>query len=212
MIGEFSNYYGLAIRRHPDSVEDMKKEIWASFYHKISTNDNPQHSRCDPAWCQYLIAQAEGVEYDHKPPLREDIQALIEPIFKDLSADPLLKRCLGGETQNNNESVNNCIWRIAPKTINCGAKIVEIATFIGAGTFNDGHLHIKRIMALLGIKIGYHSNKFSEEIDQLRLKRAEGKSAESTKEARTARRMANSEKEDFYQDEEGVLYGPGIDD
>lgn len=46
LIDELSIYYGLAIRRNKDSVEDMRKEIWATFYHKISTDSKPQHDFC----------------------------------------------------------------------------------------------------------------------------------------------------------------------
>ena len=33
----------------------------------------------------------------------------------------LLKRCVGGFTQNNNESLNQIIWNIAPKIMSSGA-------------------------------------------------------------------------------------------
>lgn len=35
LICDLTKYYGLAIRRHPDSVEEMEKEIWATFFHKF---------------------------------------------------------------------------------------------------------------------------------------------------------------------------------
>ncbi|EFN76330.1 hypothetical protein EAI_16762, partial [Harpegnathos saltator] len=38
IMQDLSLYYGLAIHRHPDSVEDMCNEIWATYYHKISTD------------------------------------------------------------------------------------------------------------------------------------------------------------------------------
>ena len=39
----------------------------------------------------------------------------IRPIFLDLSKDELLAKCLHGEAQNNNESLNNMIWAKCPK-------------------------------------------------------------------------------------------------
>ena len=39
----------------------------------------------------------------------------IRPIFLDLSKDELLAKCLHGETQNNDESLNNMIWAKCPK-------------------------------------------------------------------------------------------------
>ncbi|GIY27111.1 ATP-dependent DNA helicase [Caerostris darwini] len=46
-------------------------------------------------------------EFDHKnPPLNDKVLEVIKPIYESLSADSLLERCLGSETQNNNESLN----------------------------------------------------------------------------------------------------------
>ena len=41
----------------------------------------------------------------------------IRPIFLDLSKYELLAKCLHGETQNNNESLNNMIWVKYPKNV-----------------------------------------------------------------------------------------------
>ena len=38
------------------------------------------------------------------------IKSLLTPVFQDLSKDELLNKCLHGQTQNNNESLNNVIW------------------------------------------------------------------------------------------------------
>lgn len=43
MINKLSLYYGLAIRRHPDSVNDMKDAFWATYYHNSSSDEDPQH-------------------------------------------------------------------------------------------------------------------------------------------------------------------------
>jgi len=53
MMVKLSTYYGLAILRNSDSVEEMKKSIWATFYHLISTDENPQHLNCSILWCKY---------------------------------------------------------------------------------------------------------------------------------------------------------------
>lgn len=45
-IDELQTYYGLATRRGVNSVEEMKKNIWATFFDKISTDDKPQHGLC----------------------------------------------------------------------------------------------------------------------------------------------------------------------
>lgn len=54
LIDELSVYYGLAIRRHKNSIEDMKTAIWATSKHKSSTDAKPQHENCPPgpsSWC-----------------------------------------------------------------------------------------------------------------------------------------------------------------
>lgn len=44
LINEPTIYYGLAIRRcSSQSKDEIKKAIWATYKHKISTNENPQH-------------------------------------------------------------------------------------------------------------------------------------------------------------------------
>ena len=66
VVREMSTYFSLAIQRHPESIVDMKKEIWSGFYHKISTDANLQHQLRDPSWCQYLQYQEKKLEYKHK--------------------------------------------------------------------------------------------------------------------------------------------------
>ncbi|XP_044588451.1 uncharacterized protein LOC123267711 isoform X2 [Cotesia glomerata] len=79
VITQLSAYYGLAIRRHPESVEDMKREIWATYLHKISTDKKPQHMNCPPgpdSWCKWQKAAAEGTEDDfhhENPPLTDKV-------------------------------------------------------------------------------------------------------------------------------------------
>ncbi|KAL3272817.1 hypothetical protein HHI36_014277, partial [Cryptolaemus montrouzieri] len=70
VMNEMSTHYSLAIQRNPGSIEH-KKEIWAGFYHKISTVDKPHHDNCNK-WCKYLKAKAENTAFVHKPALGEE--------------------------------------------------------------------------------------------------------------------------------------------
>ncbi|GFV02629.1 uncharacterized protein TNCV_5017971 [Trichonephila clavipes] len=45
-VDSIQHYYGLAIRKNLSSVEDVKRAIWANYFHKLSTEDNPQHALC----------------------------------------------------------------------------------------------------------------------------------------------------------------------
>lgn len=80
LIDELSVYYGLAIRNHFNSVEDMKNAIWATFNHKSSTNEQPKHELCPPgetSWCTWRKVEAQGNlrEYQHKVTLVSELQA-----------------------------------------------------------------------------------------------------------------------------------------
>nr|XP_046489071.1 uncharacterized protein LOC124222295 [Neodiprion pinetum] len=126
---KMSTYYGLAITRNCHSLEEMKKAVWATFYHMTSTDENPQHSYCSDSWCKYQQLKAENQEstYEHPVTFDEQVTNLIKPVYETLASDDLLKRCLGGNTQNNNESFNHCVWNFAPKH-----------TFTGSGAASAG--------------------------------------------------------------------------
>ena len=42
-------YYGLSIRRQPNSAEEMRKAVWVTSDHKCSTDDEPKHENCPPS-------------------------------------------------------------------------------------------------------------------------------------------------------------------
>jgi len=63
LIKKLSTYYSLAIRRNVNSAQDMKKAIMATFYHMISTDENPRHENCPTGsdnWCQWQQATTLG--------------------------------------------------------------------------------------------------------------------------------------------------------
>lgn len=219
LIDKLSIYYGLAIRRNCDSVKKMKDAIWATFYHYSSTDTNPQHNLCPEginSWCTWQKAKAERTiktyKHDPKHTLPSEVLRAIKPIYEDLSQQKLLERCVGGYTQNNNESLNNLIWKITPKIINSGSQIVQIAADIAACVFNDGAQSLLKIMQTMQIETGVNAHQWASFEDDRRLSWAERATASSTKEART---RAKKIKKDIFEastSAEGELYGPGIDD
>ncbi|KAL3286734.1 hypothetical protein HHI36_001227 [Cryptolaemus montrouzieri] len=46
VIKGVSLFYSLAIQNNPNDKQAMKNAIWAGFYHRISTNEKPQHQYC----------------------------------------------------------------------------------------------------------------------------------------------------------------------
>ncbi|XP_076666346.1 uncharacterized protein LOC143367955 [Andrena cerasifolii] len=153
LIDELTVYYRKAIRNSCNSITQMKRGIWATFYHKISTDNKPQHQNCpagNGSWCSWQKAKAENKlhEYRHNPALTREVIEAICPIYEELSSDNLLEPCLDGFTQNSNASLNALFWKIAPKTIFSGATIIEIAAI-----FNDGHKSLLQILDSMNIKI-----------------------------------------------------------
>lgn len=141
MIDKLTVYYGLAIRRNHDCIKKMKNAIWATYYHYCSTDKKPQHDKCpsgEDSWCEWQKAAAANTldSFKHSySALPTDVTEAIKPIYEDLSKDALLQRCLGGFTQNNNESLNQLIWKISPKSVSGTTIVVEIAANVAACTF-----------------------------------------------------------------------------
>lgn len=63
----------------------------------------------------------------------------------------LLERCVGNSTQNINERYNQLIWKMTPKIIPCGSKVVEVVAPIAAGMFNEGTTSLLYSMNAMGI-------------------------------------------------------------
>lgn len=118
-INILQKYYGLVIRRNVGkSVEDMCKSVWAIYFHKLSTNEKPQHGLCPvgaDSWCGYNRSVETGEKYEHKHSLPESVLLAVKKVFRDLSSKELLLKCMHGQTQNPNESFNNCVWEQVPK-------------------------------------------------------------------------------------------------
>ena len=137
--------------------------------------------------------------YKHRHALAEDAQKRLKPIYEDLTKAELLERCLGGHTQNNNESFNNCVWNMAPKHLFNGMKVVEIACKTSACIFNKGFHPVLKIMEVLGIKLGQTAFSYAEKLDTERITIANHRSLDASKEARTLRRQARLEKNENFE-------------
>ncbi|XP_011859816.1 PREDICTED: uncharacterized protein LOC105557241 [Vollenhovia emeryi] len=194
----------------------MKKDIMATYLHSISTDENPRHENCPTgvdSWCKWQQAEALGTKPEpHPAPLHPDVQKAILPIYEDLSRDELLSRCLGGHTQNANESFNSTVWRLAPKHLHCGLKVVEVAAYIAVGLFNEGNSALLMIMNELKIEVGQRSFNHAQQMDEQRVNRQNRRNALETKEARKARKEEMQALNNAYEEEEGLLYGAGIAD
>lgn len=217
VISSLTKYYGLAIRRHPDSVADMQKAIWATFFHKKSSDKKPCHDNCPvgpESWCSWQRSKSAGTlsDYKHKEPLCKEVLEKIKPIYEELSKPELLEKCLGAETQNSNESLNSLIWTFAPKHLHSGPRIVEIANFLAVIIFNEGFTAILKVLDILGCVIGTTSTNYAELRDSSRINRSENRVSDGAKRARIEQRAKISTQNDLQEMEEGILYAPGLGD
>jgi len=196
----------------------MKKEIMATYFHIFSTKEEPNHGNCPTgaeSWCKWqkAIALKKDLKLeDLTPLLGDEMKQHLLPIYEDLSRDDLLQRCLGSHTQNANESFNATIWRLASKHLNSGLKIIEISAYIAAGIFNEGYSSILKIMNSLDIIVGTYSKVFAENTDEARIAKQNRRSLFATKEARKARKQQQFEDNQLFEEDEGLLYAPGIAD
>lgn len=206
-------YYGNAIRANSESVDAMRQAIWTIWYHRSSTDSNPVHNFCpkgEDSWCSYQRAVHEGTisQYRHKNNLPLAIMNTIKPVFKSLVSTELLNRCVGGYTQNNNESLNSKIGKICPKTGFVGRRIVEIAVYGAAMTFNDGMQARMKVLQRLGIVPGKYCHASVNELNENRFSFANKRILEST-EARRCRKKLRLEEESRKASEEGLVYAAG---
>lgn len=188
----------------------------ATYYHMISTDKKPQHMYCPEgkdSWCEYQKRTALGIELEpHPTPLHPDVAKAILPIYKDLSKNDLLERCLGGHTQNASESFNLTVWRFAPKHLHSGLKVIEVASYLAAGLFNEGNSSLLMVMNEAKIVEGLQSFNYAGQMDNQRVSRQNRRNSLESKEGRKARKAMQQAQNEAYEEEEDLLYGAGIAD
>lgn len=214
VIDQLCIYYGNAIRGNSNDLTGMRKSIWAIWNHKASTDENPRHHFCPKgpdSWCTYqrAICTNKVHQYKHKNTIPVSIMDFIKPVFLDLSAPNLLRRCLKGKTQNANESYNSVLWSICPKKGFAGKNIVEIAAYEAAILYNEGNTARSKVLQHLNMEPGKYFESAMKSFDILRVRHAEKKAKLETLESRRARRKLRLEKEQKDKEEEGVTYAAG---
>ncbi|GFX76446.1 uncharacterized protein TNCV_2129971 [Trichonephila clavipes] len=193
-IDTITTYYGNAIRQNNSSVSDMRQAIWVIYCHYRSTDEEPMHHFCpigNTSWCKYqkAVATNSASLFKHKNIVPIAVMDEIKPIYAELSAPKLLKKCVGGKTQNANESLNSTVWKYCPKTSGSSKNIVDIAVNEAIVIFNEGMTGRIKIMKALGFKIGHFTVTSAFKANYARIKNAEIKSKSYTLEARRASRM-----------------------
>lgn len=217
-IKQISIYYGLAIRRNTSSLQKMEEAVRAVYWHLCSTNQKPYHELCPKgadSWCKFQKAKAKNEIYDHKEHFHIPITVMaeIKPIFKDLGAKELLKKCLHGGTQNPSESLNNMIWSRIPKRTFVMLSTLEIGVYDAIACFNIGNIARCKILAKLGIVPGKNCVNALKKLDEARIAKAEKAMDELVKRCRQKSTLAKRRLEDEYEadeDPDNPAYGAGM--
>lgn len=210
-IDRLQEYYGNAIRENSDSVPDMRNAIWATYFHYISTDSNPQHSLCPLSWCKWKQAKEERKlrHFKHSHDLPVVCMKALKPVYDRLSSLDLLERCLGGFTQNANESVNNKIWQILPKRTFSGLATLQFGVSLAVSIFNDGSSAVLDTLKEIGAALGSYSISGALRQDSKRVSAADRKALHASLEARKKRRRERLEEQEANKRAEGALYGAG---
>lgn len=207
-------YYGKAIRDNTNSLQSMRKAVWAIYFHKLSTNEKPNHGLCpkgSTSWCGYNRGLVDGnpEAYSHKNSLPEAVMEAIKPVFQALSSPDLLSKCLHGRTQNTNESLNQLIWCRCPKTTFVGADSVKIAANDAVAYYNDGNTARKSVLEELGITPGVFCDIALSRLDKERVDKAEFSSSAESKERRRKKRNLKKGFEEKTKKGRSETYSPG---
>ncbi|GFT50656.1 uncharacterized protein TNCV_4629091 [Trichonephila clavipes] len=179
-----------------------------------STDEEPMHHFCpigDTSWCKYQKAVATNSVslFKHKNIVQIAVMDEIKPIIAELSAPKLLKKCVGGKTQNANESFNSTVWKYCLKTSGSSKNIVDIAVNEAIVMFNEGMTGRIKIMKALGFKIGHFTITSAFKANYARIKNAEIKSKSYTLEARRASRMRKKATNEHFAELEDPTYEAG---
>ncbi|CAN7995809.1 unnamed protein product, partial [Ixodes hexagonus] len=194
VMDKLQTYFGLAIRRNVGNLEEMRKAVWATYFHLSSTDNDPCHGLC-PKGPRYLVL-SEGKPFVHKESLPAPVLEAIKPVYRQLSQAELLEKCLHGRTQNADESFNHVVWECAPKNVFVGLQTLRMATFDAVITFNDGSIARASVLKSCGLNPGRNTIKWLMEVDRTRIYFADRAARQLTKEARQARRQAEKRKND----------------
>ena len=217
MMNKMQCYFGQTIRANTDSVYLMKKGIWAILWHcSEDDKDTPgtRHQFCprgDDTWCSYWKASNSGSleTYKEKVGLPDAIKKILKPIFVDLTKDELLLKCVHGLTQNNNESINNVIWKRVPKDIYVGREVLEMGVASAVINYNQGLNGICNVYNELSMEVGKFTESFLKQFDTKRVNQMNKKSSDTGKLRRKKLRAIRKGYQDKAVETEGETYASG---
>ena len=211
-INKLQNYYGLAIRQNTDNLFNMRKAVGAVLYHSsVASTSEARHRFCtnDSEWCKYRLAEKDGKPFDEKPGLPAVIRDKIMPMFRDLSSEDLLRKCLHGNTQNNNEGLNAFIWKRLPKDIFVGRHVLQMAVCSAVLHYNSGAERMMDVLKRLDLNVGNFTKQYCLVKNKNRIKNMKRKMSADGKAYRKHKRAQRKGFQGKEADKEGEMYGTG---
>ena len=185
------NHYGTAIRSNKGKLHEMCNSVQAILKHKVKEDSKSleeQQALCPKdslTWCKFWKDKQTGAKtYSEKNRLPPVFFEVLRPIYDKLSDKVLLKRCLKGITQNQNESSHGMLWGRCPKTKFSGKRKVNIAACLSVGNFNVGSSSMADVLDALKVKCGHQTLQYLKGVDIGRLKGAARKATQKYKERR----------------------------
>ena len=213
LIDKLQNYYGIAIRSNIGNLKGMKSAIYASIFHCAASDRRNLHHHCPDgpdSWCRFKQDRANNTNlYKPGPGLPDNIIELIKPIYKRLSADTLLSKCLDGKTQNQNESLNGMIWNRLPKSVFVGANVLKLGIYDAVAHFNIGATAATEVLKEEGCTPGYFFEIGMSKANQKPVKKANHQATPEVKKRRKVLRGQKKKKEDKNKEVEGNTYEAG---
>ena len=213
-IDRLQNYYGIAIRSNVGNLEGMKKGVLAALFHVASSKrDNYHTAYCPPgenSWCKFQRDKSLGTSmYKPGPGLPQAVIKHVKPIFNELSQESLLRKCLHGKTQNQNECYNGLIWGRLPKTTYVSLTQLRFGSYDAVAHFNIGQKSSLLIYEKLKMIPGRYMTKQCSNINRKRLFHSNYKSSEKARKRRKILRGAVKSGMDINEQTEGNIYEAG---
>ena len=215
VINTLQNYYGMAIRHNKGELYAMKKSVAAVLFHCTDYDDKEfRHRFClrtADSWCKYQSDKITGKSTykSDKIDIPVVISNEIKPIFTELSKDSLLEKCLHGQTQNVNESLNGFIWKRCPKDIFVSRQVLEICVASSVLSFNDAANGLLHVMKKLNLDTGAYNLNGSKQKDLKRIRIMNYKTSASVKKRRKKLRSIRKGYTDNDNEKEEITYKAG---
>ena len=167
----------------------MRKAVGAVFFHCSEAVDSAsKHQFCprsSTSWCKYQVDQVQCTpDYVEKRGLRIPLRRKLEHIFRELSSPELLAKCMHGHTQNNNESLNQLIWKRCPKDTYVGCNVIEMSVSSAIISFNSGKQGIFDVYRCCNLEPGPYTELYCYLDDAGKVIRENIKSSIATKKRR----------------------------